>query len=139
MSGDKITSSRLDKLVDLLAGLHGAQVKGLDDRTSIEQFWRLIWRWGKLFDILAPHTGCGLSEPYNRAVASVAFDKEDGFLVAHKSVVCADDVQPLLHGGLDPGLVFVGANSCRGDRGRDGWYKGIRVGRDQVVSILLEF
>ena len=135
---DLHTSARLDNLVNFLARLHGAQVKRLDGRASLEQLRSIVRRRSELLNVLAPDTGGGLPESDNRTVARVAFDEEDSLLVANENVVGTDCVQPPLHGGLDSDLVLVGADSCRGDGRRNSRDKGVRIGRDQVVGVLLE-
>ena len=131
------TSSRLDKLLDLLSGIHGAQVKRLDDWAGVEQFGSVIGRRGKLLDVLASHARRRLLESNNRTITSVTLDEKDSLLIANEDVIAADVVQPGLHSSLDSDLILIGADTCRGDWGRNGGDKSVGVGRNEMVGVFL--
>lgn len=75
----------------------------------------------------------------DRAVAEITFDKEDHLLIAHENVVGADSVQPALHRSLDSHFILFSTDTSGSKRRRNGRYKGVGVGRDEMVGKLDEF
>jgi hypothetical protein len=131
-----LTSTRLDELVNLLAEVHGGEIKGLDNRTSLEQLGSVVGRRSKLLDVLATNASGGLLAPDDGAISKIALDEKDHLVVTHEHVVGADVVQPALHGSLDTYFVLVGTSTGSRDRRRNGGDKSVGVGRDQVVGKL---
>ena len=131
---DRLTPSGLDHLINLVAGIHGAQIEEFYYGASVGELGSIIGRGRELLEDLPPHTGSGLLHLDHGAVAEVALNKEDHLIIPHKGLVAADVVEPALHESLDADLILLrsGTGRCKG--GWNGGNEGLGVGGYQVLG-----
>ncbi|KAL1844601.1 hypothetical protein VTK73DRAFT_2187 [Phialemonium thermophilum] len=134
-----LTSPGFHQLVDLVPGVHGAQVEQLDDGPRLLQLGGVVGRRGELLEDLAAHAGGGLLLLDHGAVAEVALDEQAHLVVVHEDLVAAHVVEPALHERLDPDLVLLGAGAGRRQGRGHGGHEGLWVRGYEVLGELHKF